>query len=127
MILYRKYSNDYNHDKRKRNSDMNAMLNESINGMPVIQVFNRGSADRGGIQSDEWRLCEEEMKKLINLESATGENLLESFRSLIFAILVYIFASSFLSDTQALSVRERCTSGRLYYPVFNRWITSSDS
>src|SRR5699024_7217334 len=41
MILYRKYSNDYNHNKRERNSDMNAMINESINGMPIIQIFNR--------------------------------------------------------------------------------------
>src|SRR5699024_927573 len=30
LILYRKYSNDYNHMKRERNSDMNAAINESI-------------------------------------------------------------------------------------------------
>lgn len=103
MILYRKYSNDYNHNKRERNSDMNAMINESINGMPIIQIFNREAQIE-----DEFKTLNDDYvknsKRLINLESATGENLLETFRSLIFAIMVYIFASSFLSDTQALSV-----------------------
>lgn len=103
MILYRKYSNDYNHNKRERNSDMNAMINESINGMPIIQIFNREEQIE-----EEFKTLNDDYvknsKRLINLESATGENLLEGFRSLIFAIMVYIFASSFLSDTQALSV-----------------------
>src|SRR5699024_10973458 len=40
-VLYKKYSNENNQIKRERNSDMNAMINESINGMPMIQVFNR--------------------------------------------------------------------------------------
>ncbi|WP_017548709.1 ABC transporter ATP-binding protein [Salinicoccus carnicancri] len=103
MVLYRKYSNDYNHNKRERNSDMNAMINESINGMPVIQVFNRERQ----IEEEFGRLNDDYVKnskRLINLESATGENLLESFRSLIFAVMVYIFASGFLNDAQALSV-----------------------
>ncbi|WP_411844174.1 ABC transporter ATP-binding protein [Salinicoccus sp. HZC-1] len=103
MFLYRKYSNDYNHNKRERNSDMNAMINESINGMPIIQIFNREAQIE-----EEFKALNDDYvknsKRLINLESATGENLLESFRSLIFAILVYIFASSFMSDTEALSV-----------------------
>ncbi|KKK35914.1 ABC transporter ATP-binding protein [Salinicoccus sediminis] len=103
MVLYRKYSNDYNHNKRERNSDMNAMINESINGMPVIQVFNRERQieEEFGELNDDYV---KNSKSLINLESATGENLLESFRSLIFAVMVYIFASSFLDDAQALSV-----------------------
>lgn len=103
MILYRKYSNDYNHNKRERNSDMNAMINESINGMPIIQIFNRERQieEEFGELNDDYV---KNSKRLINLESATGENLLESFRSLIFAIMVYIFASGFLNDAQALSV-----------------------
>lgn len=103
MILYRKYSNDYNHNKRERNSDMNAMINESINGMPIIQIFNREAQieEEFGALNDNYV---KNSKRLINLESATGENLLESFRSLIFAVMVYIFASGFLNDTQALSV-----------------------
>lgn len=103
MILYRKYSNDYNHNKRERNSDMNAMINESINGMPIIQIFNRERQieEEFGELNDDYV---KNSKRLINLESATGENLLESFRSLLFAIMVYIFASGFLNDAQALSV-----------------------
>src|SRR5699024_4412026 len=90
LILYRKYYNDYKHNKRERNSDMNAMINESINGMPIIQIFNRERQieEEFGELNDDYV---KNSKRLINLESATGENLLESFRSLIFAIMVYIF------------------------------------
>src|SRR5699024_9152809 len=40
MILYPKNCNDYSHKKRQRNSDMNAMINESISCMPIIHIFN---------------------------------------------------------------------------------------
>src|SRR5699024_1728110 len=67
------------------------------------QIFNRERQieEEFGELNDDYV---KNSKRLINLESATGENLLESFRSLLFAIMVYIFASGFLNDAQALSV-----------------------
>ena len=102
-VLYKKYSNDNNHIKRERNSDMNAMINESINGMPIIQVFNREDQIKDEFEkiNDEYY---DSAKGLVKLESLTGENLANTIRSLVFAILVYIFASTFLGDTGALTV-----------------------
>src|SRR5699024_6724057 len=102
-VLYKKYSNENNHIKRERNSDMNAMINESINGMPIIQVFNREEQIR-----DEFEKINDEYydsdKGLVKHESISGENLANTIRSFVFAILVYIFAATFLSDSTALTV-----------------------
>ena len=39
MLIYRKYASKYNRVIRSRNSDINAMINESIQGMNIIQAF----------------------------------------------------------------------------------------
>lgn len=121
-VLYKKYSNDNNHIKRERNSDMNAMINESINGMPIIQVFNREAQ----IESEFKKINDEyydSAKGLVKLESLTGENLANTIRSLVFAILVYIFATTFLSDTGALTVGTMYLLvdyiTRFFNPLFN--------
>ena len=40
-ILYRKYASVYNHKMRSRLSDINGTVNESIQGMPIIQAFRQ--------------------------------------------------------------------------------------
>ena len=103
MILYRKYSNDFNHTKRERNSDMNAMINESINGMPIIQVFNREKQiyDEFGEINEEYT---KSATNLVKLNSLTGHNLASTLMSLVFAMMVLVFSMMYLSPTQALSV-----------------------
>ncbi|CDZ99031.1 putative multidrug resistance ABC transporter ATP-binding/permease protein YheH [Jeotgalicoccus saudimassiliensis] len=102
-VLYKKYSNENNHIKRERNSDMNAMINESINGMPIIQVFNREDQIKEEFEKINSEYYDS-ASSLVKLESLTGENLANSIRSLVFAILVYIFAGAFLNGTGALTV-----------------------
>ena len=41
MILYRKYASKYNHIVRTKIADINAMINESIQGMTIVQAFSR--------------------------------------------------------------------------------------
>ena len=41
MLVYRKYAARYNHVVREKVSEMNAMINESIQGMTIIQAFRR--------------------------------------------------------------------------------------
>lgn len=103
MILYRKYSNDFNHTKRERNSDMNAMINESIKGMPIIQVFNREKQiyDEFGEINEEYT---KSATNLVKLNSLTGHNLASTLMSLVFAMMVLVFSMMYLSPTQALSV-----------------------
>lgn len=121
-VLYKKYSNDNNHIKRERNSDMNAMINESINGMPIIQVFNREAQIKGEFDkiNDEYY---DSAKGLVKLDSLTGENLANTIRSIVFAILVYIFASTFLTGAGALTVGTMYLLvdyiTRFFNPLFN--------
>lgn len=39
--VYRKFASGYNHKLRSINSDINAKMNEAVQGMPIIQVFRR--------------------------------------------------------------------------------------
>ncbi|WP_414046181.1 ABC transporter ATP-binding protein [Macrococcus equi] len=122
LFIYRKISDRYNNIVRERNSDMNAMLNESINGMPIIQAFNQEKK----IQQEFDALNEEYLKnysKIIQLDSLTSHNLMGFIRSLVFLIMIYIFGQSFLSHHTVL------TAGmmyilvdyltRLFNPMFN--------
>lgn len=122
LMLYRKISDKYNHIVRERNSDMNAMLNESINGMTIIQAFNQEAK----IQQEYDELNKEYLKnyeRIIKLDSLTSHNLMGIIRSAVFLIMIYIFGQSFLSNEATL------TAGmmyilvdyltRLFNPMFN--------
>lgn len=122
LLIYRKISDKYNNIVRERNSDMNAMLNESINGMTIIQAFNQEEK----IQQEFNQLNEEYLKnysKIIQLDSFTSHNLMGTIRSFVFLVMIYIFGQSFLSDEATL------TAGmmyilvdyltRLFNPMFN--------
>lgn len=103
MVLYRKYSNDFNHTKRERNSDMNAMINESINGMPIIQVFNREKQIYNEFEEINGEYTKS-ATSLVKLNSLTGHNLASTLMSLVFAFMVLIFSLMYLTPSQALSV-----------------------
>ena len=45
----RKYASKYNHVIRSKVSDINAMINESIQGMNIIQAFRREEKTQTGI------------------------------------------------------------------------------
>ncbi|MCE4956227.1 ABC transporter ATP-binding protein [Macrococcoides caseolyticum] len=122
LVIYRKISDKYNHVVRERNSDMNAMLNESINGMTIIQAFNQEQK----IQSEFNALNDDYLKnysKIIQLDSLTSHNLMGTIRSFVFLIMIYIFGQSFLDKETTL------TAGmmyilvdyltRLFNPMFN--------
>ena len=47
--MYRKFAAKYNHVIRTRLSDINAMINESIQGMPIIQAFRKEKYDDGRV------------------------------------------------------------------------------
>ncbi len=71
MILYRKYASKYNHVVRTKIADINAMINESINGMTIIQAFRREEQMKKEFEemNDEHY---EYQRKLLVLDSATS-------------------------------------------------------
>lgn len=110
LLIYRRMSDKYNNVVRERNSDMNAMLNESINGMTIIQAFNQEDK----IQREFNDLNDDYLKnysKIIQLDSLTSHNLMGTIRSFVFLVMIYIFGQSFLSNEATL------TAGMMYILV----------
>ncbi|WP_453989702.1 ABC transporter ATP-binding protein [Bacillus nitroreducens] len=107
MILYRKYASQYNKVIRKKIADINAMINESIQGMTIIQAFRREKQ-----MTKEFDEMNEEHyaygRKLLILDSATSFNLVNTLRLIMFTIFIIYFG------TQSLSIGEVASAGTLY-------------
>ncbi|MEI5906399.1 ABC transporter ATP-binding protein [Bacillus spongiae] len=95
IILYRKYASKYNKIIRSKVSDINAMVNESIQGMSIIQAFGR--EQKTVKEFDE--LNETHFKfqnKLLNLNSLTSHNLVNILRNLAFVMFIWYFGGGSL-------------------------------
>lgn len=107
MILYRKYASAYNHVIRTKIADINAMINESINGMTIIQAFRRENQ-----MKNEFAEMNEEHyeynRKLLVLDSATAHNLVNVMRLIMFAVFIFYFG------TQSMTLPEAVSAGTLY-------------
>lgn len=104
---YRKYAVSTNHRIRALLSDLNAMINETIQGVPIIRAFNRQK--RTLKEFDE--LNEEYFigqTKLLGINSATGHNLTGVLRNIFFIAMISYFG------WQALHLRGVLSFGVLY-------------
>ncbi|MDQ0268517.1 ABC transporter ATP-binding protein [Cytobacillus purgationiresistens] len=107
MILYRKYASKYNDVIRTKIADINAMINESIQGMSIIQAFRREKqmTTEFNEMNDEHYTYE---RKLLVLDSATSHNLVNTLRLILFTIFIIYFG------TQSISTTELVSAGTLY-------------
>ncbi|MFZ7946966.1 ABC transporter ATP-binding protein [Neobacillus sp. 19] len=107
MILYRKYASQYNEVIRTKIADINAMINESIQGMTIIQAFRREKQ-----MTKEFDEMNEEHyaygRKLLFLDSATSFNLVSSLRLIMFTIFIIYFG------TKSITTAEIVSAGTLY-------------
>ncbi|NYF25988.1 ABC transporter ATP-binding protein [Sporosarcina sp. JAI121] len=103
MKTYRKFASKVNHIIRGKVSDMNAMINESINGMTIIQAFRREKQ-----MEDEFQELNDEhfrhQNKLLKVEAATSHNLVDVIRSLTFVFFIWYFGGASMSATSVISV-----------------------
>jgi len=103
MILYRKYAAKYNHIVREKVSDMNAMINESIQGMTIIQAFRREEQ-----MHEEFDVVNREhykyQNKLLYLDAGTSHNLVSVIRSMTFVLFIWYFGGASLTVTSVISV-----------------------
>lgn len=102
-LVYRKYASKYNHKIRSRNSDINAIVNESIQGMNVIQAFNREKQT----QQEFEKLNEDHFKfqnKLLSLNSLTSHNLVNVLRNVIFVAFIWYFGGEALKPSAVVSL-----------------------
>lgn len=107
MILYRRYASEYNKVIRTKIADLNAMINESIQGMSIIQAFRREKQ-----MTKEFDEMNEEhyayQRKLLFLDSATSFNLVSAIRLIMFAIFILYFG------TRSITAGAFVTAGTLY-------------
>lgn len=107
MILYRKFASQYNDVIRTKIADINAMINESIQGMTIIQAFRREQQ-----MSKEFDDMNDEhyayQRKLLFLDSATSFNLVNTLRLIMFTIFIFYFG------TQSMTMTEVVSAGTLY-------------
>lgn len=103
MVLYRKYASKYNHIVRAKVSDMNAMINESIQGMSIIQAFRREEQ-----MQEEFEVMNREhykyQNKLLYLDAGTSHNLVGVIRTITFVMFIWYFGGASLTATTAISV-----------------------
>ncbi|EOV9528439.1 ABC transporter ATP-binding protein [Bacillus cytotoxicus] len=102
-VLYRKYASVYNHKMRSRLSDINGMVNESIQGMTMIQACRQ---ERGTQQEFE-QLNGDYFKyqnKILNLNAATSHNLVGVLRNIAFTGVIWYFGGASLSAAGIISL-----------------------
>lgn len=102
MIGYRKYASKYNHIVRTKIADLNGMLNESIQGMTIIQAFKREKQ-----MEREFEEMNQEhyhyQRKLLTLDSATAFNLVSVLRSVMFVMFIWYFGSQSMEPNAIIS------------------------
>lgn len=103
IILYRKFATKYNTIIRSRLSEINAIINESIQGMSIIRVFRRQKQTREEFEA----LNDDYMKhqnKMLNLNALTTHNLVNVLRSFSFAVILAYFGFGSISGGTAVSL-----------------------
>ncbi|SFF22201.1 ATP-binding cassette, subfamily B [Paenibacillus catalpae] len=90
ISLYRRFAARYNRIIRAKLSEINAMINESIQGMAIIQAFRR--------QKETFKEFDElnehyftYQNKLLSLNSITSHNLVNVVRNIIFLVVIWFF------------------------------------
>lgn len=102
-ILYRKYASVYNHKMRSRLSDINGTVNESIQGMPIIQAFRQERETKKEFEElngDYFKY----QNKILNLNAATSHNLVSVLRNIAFTGVIWYFGGASLSASGVISL-----------------------
>ncbi|WP_209978083.1 ABC transporter ATP-binding protein [Paenibacillus eucommiae] len=101
--VYRKYASAFNREIRERLGSINGMINEAIQGMPIIQAFRR--------QKETIREFDElnqehfsYQSKMLTLNSVTSHNLVQVFRNLFFFGLILMVGGGSLGMGIVVSV-----------------------
>ncbi|WP_243895990.1 ABC transporter ATP-binding protein [Paenibacillus sp. F411] len=120
IVLYRKFATRYNVVIRSRLSEINAIINESIQGMPIIRVFRRQKATREEFEELN-RDYMAHQNKMLNLNSLTTHNLVNVLRNIALVVILWYFGSASLSATGIISIGVLYAfvdlMGRMFQPI----------
>lgn len=120
IVLYRKIATKYNTIIRSRLSEINAIINESIQGMSIIRIFRRQKQS-----SEEFeRLNDDYLKyqnKMLNLNAFTSHNLVNILRNLAFVLVLWYFGFGSLDGSTFVSLGVLYAFvdvlGRMFQPI----------
>lgn len=90
IIVYRKFAAKYNRIIRAKLSEINAMINESIQGMTIIQAFRRQKETMKEFTEMNDHFFKYQ-NKLLSLNSITSHNLVNAVRNVLFLVVVWLF------------------------------------
>lgn len=103
IIVYRRFAGRYNEVIRTKVSDINAMINESINGMPIIQAFRRQRQTMKEFDEHNQELYTYN-NKMLSLNSITSHNLVNVIRNIIFIAVIWLFWGDWLGTVVTVGV-----------------------
>ncbi|TYS31526.1 ABC transporter ATP-binding protein [Bacillus pumilus] len=102
-MTYRKFASVYNHRIRSIISDINAKLNEAIQGMTIIQAFRHEKVTKeefDELNNNHFRY----QRKMLHLNSLLSHNLVNLLRNLAYVALIWYFGGASLSATGIVSI-----------------------
>ncbi|MRG86849.1 ABC transporter ATP-binding protein [Salinibacillus xinjiangensis] len=107
MRLFKNYAGKYNRVIRSTVSEINANINESIQGMPIIQAFRRTKMAKDEFETLNERHYDYQIR-MNTLTALTSFNLVKILRGLAFLSVIWYFGSQSISGTTIV------TAGVLY-------------
>ncbi|PAQ13451.1 multidrug ABC transporter permease [Bacillaceae bacterium SAOS 7] len=103
MWIYHKFASTYNRGIRSKLSEINAMINESIQGMTIIQAFRREKE-----MTEQFDQLNEAhftfQKKMLNLNALTSYNLVDVVKNLAFVAFIWYFGGGSLGVGSIVSL-----------------------
>lgn len=118
--FYTKYAQEFHRKERDLNSDINGKLNESIQGMQIIQAFEQEERIQGEFEeiNEKWY---EVMRKYVILDSAFQWTFADFLRRLSLLLLMVYFSTQYINGVLGISVGMLFLFsdyvGRLYEPI----------
>ncbi len=110
MTVYRKVNNKYHHRIREMNSIINASMAQYVDGVSMIQQFNK--EDAMTTEYDELLITNYGNKmKALKINSVFGGELLLLIQNGLLAVIIFYFGRRFLGNAEAI------TAGALYLYV----------
>ncbi|SET39258.1 ABC transporter ATP-binding protein [Paenibacillus sp. NFR01] len=120
IVLYRRIATKYNTILRSRISEINAIINESIQGMSIIRIFRRQKQSKAEFE----HLNDDYLKyqnKMLNLNALTSHNLVGVLRNLSFAMVLWYFGFGSLGGSTFVSLGVLYAFvdvlGRIFHPI----------
>lgn len=101
IYLYGKKAKRYNRTIRSAVGEINGVINESIQGMPVVQAFRGEKKIEAEFEATNTKLFTYR-NKLLSLNSWTGYNLVGVIRNIAFVALIWYFGGGAVGGAQSV-------------------------